>query len=323
MKIAVIGSRGMVGSAVMKWWNSPAIRGKMTDGALAGLPDDELFPMDLPEFDVSSRLFTKDAFDAIRPDVILNVSGINLLDWLESHPNTARTIHVQGAANLREAAKKTGALLVQLGCAEVFYSPAPAQTAEGEKNGQDEKKIEENRAKTEEDVPNPESVYALTKLDAERAASEAERHLIVRTSTLFGAPGSQGSGNLVETVLKASRRSRSIQVIREIVTSPTFKLDLLRGLYYLIQTGATGRYHVAGPKSASLDEMARFLLDACGLKRHSVTGISMKDYGCRAPRSTWTVLDSTRYRTLPGAYPIPDWKAGIEEFLELRRKIGG
>lgn len=313
MKIAVIGSRGTLGSALMNFWNSPLVWEKIpTRGtAAANLPpEDELVPFDLPEFDVTSRRFTLDALTAIRPNVIVNASGINLLDWVEEHPNTARTIHVQGTANLREAARRTGAILVQFGCAEVFYS------------GPDDSSVSaaETRPKTEDDIPNPESIYAKTKLDSERAASEAPRFLILRTGPLFGGVGSQSSGNFVETVLRSSRRTRALQVVRDIRVSPIFTLDLLRALRFLLDSGATGRFHLANGGSATLDELARKLLDLCGLTRHEVRGISASDYGYKAPRSRFAVLETARYRALDGSYPLPNWTDALGEYIDLRRE---
>lgn len=304
MKIVVAGSRGTLGSAVMKYWNSPAVREKCPSAA--GLPIDEIVPLDLPESDISSRRFTLDTVAEIKPDIILNATGVNLIDWLETHPNTARTIHVQGTVCLRDAAKRTGALLVQVGCGEIFYSANSDEPADAP-------------GKTESDEPNPESVYAKTKLDAERAATEYERHLIVRTATLFGDPGTQSSGNLVDSFLKSCLRARTLRVIGDLRTSPTYVLDLVRALFSLVHGGATGRYHVVNGGSAAPSEIASELLRLCGLSRHEVVPIPLAEYGTAAPHSLRTVLDSARYRALFGVYPLPDWRTALAEYVARRQ----
>ena len=295
MKIAVIGTGGLVGSAVMRRWNSIPLSGK----SACPEPPDELIGFDLPEFDAASRIST-DGLVSLRPDVILNLASINLPDWLESHPNTARTIHVQGAANLRHAAAKTGALLVQLGCGEIFYRDGDAPPH------------------SEDDTPNPESVYAVTKLDAERAVSEYDRHLIVRTSVLFGEPGTQGTGNFIDTILKTVRRTRTIQVLNDTRVSLTDADDLVGALRFLTHSGTTGLFHVAPPDTVTPAEAAVFLMNACGLRNHRIVGITLKEYGCIAPRSRSTALDASRYRALPGAYPIPGWRQALRRFLDRR-----
>ena len=295
MKIAVIGTGGLVGSTVMRRWNEfPCPETE----PFPPCPD-ELIGFDLPEFDAASRIST-DGLIGIKPDVILNLASINLPDWLETHPNTARTIHVQGAANLRHAASKTGDLLVQLGCGEIFY------------------REEDAPPHAEDDVPDPQSVYALTKLDAERAVSEYRRHLIVRTSALFGTPGPQGTGNLVDTVLKAVRRTREIKVLNDTRVSLTDDDDLVGALRYLVHADVTGLYHVAPPDSVTPAEAAAFLLDACGLRHHRIVGIASAEYGGKASRSRSTALDAARYHALPGAHPILGWREALRRFLERR-----
>lgn len=301
MKIAVIGSRGTLGTAVMSRWNSETVAKYSPNSA-----PDELFGLDLPEFNVADRQFTFSALAEIRPDLILNVSGIHLIDWVESHPNTARTVHAQGGANLRDAADRIAATLVQIGCAEVF---SPLESDESTRT----------RPWREDDDAVNESVFARTKLDAERAAGEALRHLIVRTSTLFGELGEQSVGNIADTILKSSRRTRELRVIDDIWVSPTWTLDFLRGLRFLIHSGVTGRYHLANQGSATLCEFAQFLLQTCGLKNHAVIGISSAEYGHLVERSKNTALDTNRYHALEGRYPMPDWRTAVREFIEDRQ----
>ena len=318
MKIAVVGARGTLGSALRKYWNSAAVREKSL--MLADAADDELMPLDLPEFDVTSRRFTLDTLSEIAPNVIINASGVHFFDWVEAHPNTARTVHVQGAANLREAARRTGALLVHLGCAEIF-SPETADSSAQNGDGGESNAVSLPPWR-EEDAPNPLSILAKTKLDAERAVAEAPRFLIVRTSTLFGDLGEQSAGNLADTILKSSRRTESLKVIRDIRVSPTYTLDLVRALRCLVQTGATGVYHVANAQTATLAEFASHLLKTCGLSRHKIVGITSSEYGGAAPRSTDTTLDTSKYRRLPDACTLPDWHEAVREFI-ARRQEGG
>ncbi|MBQ3454266.1 MAG: sugar nucleotide-binding protein, partial [Thermoguttaceae bacterium] len=136
MKIAVIGSGGTLGSAIARWWNTPAV----TFGGEAA--EDQITGVDLPDFNVASRRFALDTLKEIAPEVIVNCAALRFIDWAESHPNTARTIHVQGTANLRQAADRLGALLVQISCAEVFGDTDP-----------------DAPPRTEDDIPAPESVF--------------------------------------------------------------------------------------------------------------------------------------------------------------------
>ena len=296
MKIAVIGSGGPLGSAIARWWNTPAV----TFGGESA--DDRITGLDLPDFNVASRRFTLDTLGEIAPEVIVNCAALRFIDWAESHPNTARTIHVQGTANLRQAADRLGALLVQISCAEVFGDTDP-----------------DAPPRTEDDRPAPESVFAKTKLDSERAASQAGDFLIVRASTLFGEAGEQSAGNIADTILKSSRRTRSLRVLDDRKVSPTYTVDFLRGLRFLIHSGARGVYHLVNSGVTTPAQFAKALLAACGLTRHEIEGITSEQYGEIAPHSRNLTLSAGKYAALAGAPPMRPWEEALRDFIARRQ----
>ena len=291
MNIAVVGAKGMIGSALMKYWNP------------TGDQYDELIPLDLPEFDICSRPFVLDSLNTIHPDVIINATGINLIDWLEIHPNTARHLHIHGVVNLREAAKRLNAFLVQFSCSEVFFQSESFQT----------------QPFRETDLPDPESVYAKTKLESERVASEWNRHLIIRTSVLFGPSGENTAVNPVESLLKSFTRTHRLHVIDDHLFSPTSVIDVVTALRFLFQQKATGLFHIANQGIASLREIAEYLKNFCGLKRHEIIGISLADYGYRAPHSLFTALDTAKYRALPESPVLAPWQHALTLYMQSRQ----
>lgn len=281
MKVVVVGARGLLGSDIMKFWNE-------------GTNVDQLVPLDLPEFDFTSRIIVDQTLDALAPDVIINAAGVNMIDYLESHPNTARTIHSQAVVYLRNAAKRLGALLVQIGCGEVFYSTD-----------------EQGTPHLRSEQPDPQSVYAKTKLESERIALEMPLSLVIRTSTLFG----EGGKNLVSSLLNAAKRTRRVQVISDVNISPTWTADLVRGMASLVRAGYTGLYHVASEGAATPFDVAQTLFELKGFKQHELIPISLKEYGVIAPLSYNTSLDLAGYRELPDVWEMPDWKKMLNRYL--------
>ncbi|MDR1382956.1 MAG: sugar nucleotide-binding protein [Planctomycetaceae bacterium] len=331
MKIAIVGKNGLLGGALLRY------------AVLSGLSEgQEILPLDLPDFDVTSRMFTLDTFRDFQPNVIINTSGINLIDWLEKKPNTARTVHVQGTANLRETAKRYDALLVQISCAEVLgqtpqhiikdesskiscedgrflYSDAIHENQSGSKTNTVSANISSEvwLPLTEDCVPKPLSVYAKTKLDSERAAREAPRHLIVRTGTLFGKPGVNSSGNLVETLLNAFRRQEKMSVVCDLWTSYVWVEHLAEAVFTMIRQECTGLYHVANTAAASPFDVAQELVRLTGVRR-DFQPISAADYNFTAPRAVWSVLDTLKYQTLPNMPQLPPWQQALDSYLASR-----
>ncbi|MGL6227236.1 MAG: SDR family oxidoreductase [Thermoguttaceae bacterium] len=267
----------------------------------------EMTPLDLPDFDLTFRRFVLETIEPLQPDVIVNTAEIPLIDWLESHPNTARSYHVQGTVNLRDSAKRTNALFVHCSTMEVFGDVARSK---------------EKRGLTELRTLNPQSVYAKTRADAERAALEWDRHLIVRSSMLFGQSIGQSVNNFVETILNAVRRTRTFRVLDDLYFSPSWTDDVARAVFSLVahsmKTGLSGIFHVAngGPFATHL-QIARELSRLTGLKLE-LERISSAEYGFQAPRCLSCTPDCSKYLALSDVFPLRTWKKALSAYLDSR-----
>ena len=363
MKIVVVGAKGTLGSAIANYWNDPRVERRIAAnvGATVVEADDVVIPLNLPDFDLCSRLFVVETLSDFKPDVVVNAAGVNLIDWLETRANTARNVHANAVANLKEAVRRTGALLVQFGCGEIFYRdrltrlPEPnegAKTFQDEKDGRNSEDggeqtpsslILPNSATSQEvvfdewgnarpvltiapdapafselDKPNPASVYAKTKLESERIAAEASKSLILRTSSIFGETTEYSSGNLVESLLKAFKRTRRLSALNDKIVEPTWAVDVLCALKTLVRTGATGLYHLSGGSRGTARDVAEFIAERRGLANVQIAGISSKEYGFTAPQSAFTALRSVKYGDLDGVYRLPDWCSALADYLDWR-----
>jgi len=313
MKLVIIGKNGLLGGALIRQAGSL----KMCEGR-------DFVSLDLPDFDVTSRRFALETLNELKPEVIINATGVVNIDRLEKKPNTARTIHVQGTANLREAARRHDALLVQISCAEVF---GQVQSSEFRvQSHQDHSAL--CTLRSELDTPEPVSVFAKTKLDGERAVSaastitgEAPRHLIVRTGPIFGKVGLHSGGNLVETLFNSLRRSEKMSVINDLWASYTWVDDLSRAIFALIERQCTGLYHVANAGMATPFDVAREISRQTGIRKE-YEPISSDDYGFVAPRARYTVLDTTKYNAVEGIRMLPDWQIALDAYLASRTAAG-
>jgi len=373
MKIVVVGAMGTLGSAIANYWNDPRVERRIA--ANVGAPvvesNDVVIPLNLPDFDLCSRLFVVETLSDFKPDVVVNAAGVNLIDWLETRANTARNVHANAVANLKEAVRRTGALLVQFGCAEIFYRdrltrlPEPnegAESLQNRENGQKNEGASDGRGEngttasslilpnsatsqevvfdewgnarpiltiapdapafSELDKPNPASVYAKTKLESERIAAEAPKSLILRTSSIFGETTEYSSGNLVESLLKAFKRTRRLSALNDKIVEPTWAVDVLCALKTLVRTGATGLYHLSGGSRGTARDVAEFIAERRGLTNVQIAGISSKEYGFSAPQSAFTALRSVKYGDLDDVYRLPDWRSALADYLDWRESGG-
>src|SRR5690606_26303417 len=98
------------------------------------------------------------------PDIIVNAAAYTAVDKAESDAEHARLLNAEAVRVLAQAAKARGIWFIHYSTDYVF---------DGQKQGR----------YTEEDSPNPQSVYGRTKWEGERAIAESGcSHLIFRTS---------------------------------------------------------------------------------------------------------------------------------------------
>jgi dTDP-4-dehydrorhamnose reductase len=229
------------------------------------------------------------------------------VDRAESEPDLAYAINSGAVRVMAEEARQTEALLVHYSTDYVF---------DGSKPG----------AYTEEDAPNPLSVYGSTKLEGERAIEESAcRHLILRASWVYGTRG----GNFPRAILRAARERDRLTVVDDQFGSPT-SADLLADVTAHCVEHMTGSpaqypcgvYHLTASGRTSWYAYAKFLLDAAtqaGLHlqatSENVEPISSERYGAAAKRPANSTLDTAKLRQA-FAIELPHWTEDLTRFVE-------
>jgi dTDP-4-dehydrorhamnose reductase len=107
---------------------------------------------------------------------------------------------------------------------------------------------------SETDAPSPIGVYGRQKFEIERFLSDrGNDHLILRFTKVYGAE--LDDGTMFTAWLKLLLAGEAITVATDQVLSPVFIDDVIAGIKRLIETSATGIFHIAGPVAASRAEL--------------------------------------------------------------------
>jgi dTDP-4-dehydrorhamnose reductase len=292
MKILLLGKNGQVGWELQR--------------SLA--PLGELIALDRHSVgqrgDLSNLAGLADTVRAIRPDVIVNAAAHTAVDRAESEPELANTLNALAPGVLAEEAAQLGALLVHYSTDYVF-------DGSGERPWQ------------ESDTPAPLSVYGHTKLAGERRIQSAgARHLIFRTSWVYGARG----GNFAKTMLRLAQERERLTVINDQFGAPT-GADLLAdvtahairqvlahpqdaGLYHLAAAGATTWHAYAQHVLAQ----ARLEKPALPIKATEVAPVPTSAYTTPARRPLNSRL-STQHLQSTFGLTLPPWQQGVNRML--------
>lgn len=238
-----------------------------------------------PEADARGRdLFdvTRAALD-YRPELVLHTAAWTDVDGAEEHPEKAELVNVRGTKNV-----------VDLGAPVVFFSTD--YVFDGTKR----------EPYVESDEPHALSVYAQTKLRAER---EVRTGWVVRSSWLFGWT----SRNFVRTMLAIGERQDEVRVVDDQRGCPTYVAHLAAAMPQVLRL-PDGIWHVAAEGDCTWAEFATAIFDEAGVSCR-VVPISTEELGRLARRPAYSVLRSER----PGAPRLPHWREGLRECLRRLR----
>jgi dTDP-4-dehydrorhamnose reductase len=180
----------------------------------------------------------------VRPDVVVNAAAYTAVDKAQAEPLLAAIINASAPCVLAQAANACGAMLVHYSTDYVFDGTG-------------------DRPWGENDAPAPLNVYGQTKLEGERLiALYCPRHLIMRTSWVYGARGS----NFAKTMLRLAGEREQLNVIDDQFGAPTgaeLLADVTAHAISALLTDSVkgGLYHVAAAGVTSWHAYASFVIE--------------------------------------------------------------
>ena len=238
------------------------------------------------------------------PDLIVNAAAHTAVDKAESEPDLAFAINAEAVGTLADVAAASGAWLVHYGTDYVFDGSGDTPRSEDESTG-------------------PLSVYGKSKLAGEeRIRASGCRHLVLRTSWVYGARGD----NFAKTMLRLARSRDALSVIDDQIGAPT-GADLLADLTaHMVRMAAArpelgGTYHAVAAGETSWHGYARHVIefarragDSIRVAPDAILPIPSSAYAQAAPRPKNSRLDTKRLRETFDLN-LPPWQDSVERML--------
>ena len=197
MKILLTGSNGQVGFELNK--------------KLSALGS--VIATDREELDLLSTEAIRQFIDEVKPDIIINPAAYTAVDKAESESDLAYQINVTAPEVLAEKAAELDIPLIHFSTDYVF---------DGLKK----------EAYIETDITNPQSVYGKTKCEGEDKVRKHPKHIILRTSWVFGSHGN----NFLKTILRLIADKESLNVVGDQWGSPASSSMLSDVTFKIVET---------------------------------------------------------------------------------------
>jgi dTDP-4-dehydrorhamnose reductase len=274
-------------------------------GAVASVfrRDSEVVALTRAALDITDDRAVAAAVAAHRPGVVVNCAAYNDVDGAEAEPVPALEINAFAVRGLARAAAAAGATLVHYSSDFVFDGTA-------------------SRPYVEDDRPNPQGVYAASKLLGEWFALEAGGAIVLRVESLFGAAaGWHASKGSLGTLAAAIEAEREVPVFVDRTVTPSHVFDVAEATLALLASGsASGVYHCVNAGACSWYEIALEIARVLG-KPANLRPITLETASLRARRPKYSALASTR---LPAAgVTMPAWQDALGRYLRQSAAGGG
>lgn len=178
------------------------------------------------ELDVTQAEAVQALVETVVPDVIVHLAAIAVTDYCEQHPEESYAVNVKGAIHVAQAAKNVGAKLLYASSEQVYHA------------------VEIEGSQSEQQVVAPTRIYAVHKLEAEKAVQSILPSAIgLRLTWMYDVPSSsfpKNSGLLLQlqkaseegrTVKASTRERRGITNVWEVVRRIEMAFALPGGIY--------------------------------------------------------------------------------------------
>jgi CDP-6-deoxy-D-xylo-4-hexulose-3-dehydrase len=283
----VVGATGLVGSQLVRLLEEQGadVVGTYCTRAAANLQ----------KLDLRDAAATAALVGATHPDVVFVAGGFASVDRAEADPVAARETNDAGTVALLRAAERAGSRVVFYSTDYVFDGRAGPYS--------------------EDDEPNPVSIYGETKLAAERSILESEDgHLVIRTTAVYGWNAT--SPNFAMQVWQRLGDGHELRAPSDQVTTPTLADNLAAVSLQLVEEDASGIVNVVGADRLSRADFARVLARAFTLDSDLVVPTPTAELDQVAARPLEGGLRTDRLRELLDTEPM----ALDESLKRLRRQ---
>ncbi|MBV8646276.1 dTDP-4-dehydrorhamnose reductase [Paludibacterium sp.] len=268
-------------------------------------PLGEVVAVSRAECDLTDVAAVEALLARIGPDMIVNPAAYTAVDRAESDETTAMAVNVAAPAAMARWAAAHGALLVHYSTDYVFDGDGAEPYRETDPTG-------------------PRSMYGRSKWLGEEAVRAAGgRHLILRTSWVFGRHGA----NFLKTMLRLAGERETLRVVADQFGAPTSAALIAdmtaRQLQrYLSQPNSAplGTYHLTAQGRTNWCDYARYVIDGARkrgmtLKVTDIEAIGTADYPLPAPRPANSCLDCGKLERDIGI-TLPPWQDGVDRVLD-------
>jgi dTDP-4-dehydrorhamnose reductase len=248
--------------------------------------------IDVTDIDLTNESGVISFFNKNSFDYIINCAAFTAVDQAEISRDKAFAINAGVPAMLEKVCQKQSCKLIHISTDYVYDGNLSVPHTEEEKTG-------------------PDSVYAHSKLEGEKALLSSPVSLIIRTSWLY----SEFGHNFLKTMMRLSGEKKEVGVVFDQTGTPTYAGDLALAIMKIIVfseiNGFTGGvYNFSNEGVCSFYDFAVEIMKYTG-SPCKVKPLRTSEYPLPAKRPAYSVLDKTKIKR-KFELQIPYWRDSLK-----------
>jgi len=290
-RVFITGCGGMLGNAVFpcfsKLYNNVVATDKVKSESWLG------------KLDVRDHDHLAQRFEDFKPEVVLHLAAETDLEFCEKNPKIAEDTNSLATEVIAKLCEQYSAKLIYISTAGVF---------DGRKKG----------FYTEEDQPQPLSVYGQTKYAGElHAFNHCRRSFVVRAGWMMGG-GKTKEHKFISLILKQIEEGKKrIFAVDDKLGTPTYTYDFAKNLAALVETEEYGLYHMVCEGDGSRFDVAKEILRICQRQDIELTPVSSEFFSVKyfAPRPPSEMMLNVNLRKI-GLHKMRPWEVCLDHYLK-------
>jgi dTDP-4-dehydrorhamnose reductase len=292
MRILVTGSNGLLGQKIVAQLLSAKVDFLATS---IGKNRNTNCPSNIyTEMDICNESNITEVFESFQPTHVIHTAAMTNVDTCELEPENCRRINVTSVKFLTSACLQFSCHFQLLSTDFVF---------DGSKGNY-----------SEEDIPNPLSEYARSKVEAEEIAKllPTQMYSIVRTIIVYGTGENLSRSNIVVWAKEALKKGQELTIIDDQFRAPTWADDLAWACIRICELNEQGIFHIAGPETMSIFQIVERIAQYYHLPMNQVKRTDSSTLNQPAKRPPKTGFNLSKARQVLGYNPKK-----MEETLDL------
>jgi dTDP-4-dehydrorhamnose reductase len=257
---------------------------------------------DIEELDLTNERMVWEFVRLHQPEFIINCAAYTNVDKAESDIGPVYKLNRDVPALLSTISSETNCILIHISTDYVFDGM-------------------HSQPYIEEDLTSPQSVYGASKLAGEVEVLKNKSNIIIRTSWLYSAHGS----NFMKTMLRLGKEKSKLNVVYDQVGTPTSAADLANEILHIafqlmsVKENMGGIYHFTNEGVCSWYDFAVEIMKIAGLNCE-INPITSENYPSPVRRPAYGVLNKSKIKETFGK-AIPYWKDSLDKVYSQIVKI--